>query len=175
MSVDMSFNTTEITLKFLANSVYQEMMEQRIAPERPSRDDYLFYNERVLNMMKEMLDGKYPNNDIKKDHLNYVDTLIEYMKLHDRTDILQKEYSKQVSFSKYEQHDDVYKEFDMSTTDKCMMNIIDHKQPTLDDFVLTKKVVIKEPVNPPTIREIDIKTESHKTKGLTQKIIKIPC
>lgn len=176
MSTDISFNTTEITLKFLANSVYQEMMEQRTAHERPSSEDYIFYSERVFNMMKEMLDGKYPNNDIKKEHLNYVDTLIEYMKSQDRTDILQQEYSKQVSFSKYEQHDDDDADnvFDIANTDKGMMNIIESKQPTLDNFVLTKKVIIKEPLPPPVIREVDIKTESHKTKGLTQKLIKVP-
>ena len=171
--MDMSFNTTEITLKFLANSLYQEMMEQRTAVERPSNEDYSFYNERVSNIIKEMLDGKYPNDDIKKEHMNYVDTLIEYMKLQDRTDILQKDYSKQVSFSKYEQHDDDNEVFDIANTDKCMMNISDCKQPTLDNFVLTKKVVIKEPVPLPVIREVDIKTESHKTKGVTQKLIKV--
>ena len=174
--MDISFNTTEITLKFLANSVYQEMMEQRTVCERPSSEDYLFYSERIFNMMKEMLDGKYPNNDIKKEHLNYVDTLIEYMKLQDRTDILQKEYSKQVSFSKYEQHDDeTDRIFDIANTDKCMMNIIESKQPTLDNFVLTKKVIIKDPLPPPSIREVDIKTESHKTKGIIQKLIKVSC
>lgn len=174
MSLDTSFNTTEITLKFLANSLYQEMIEQRTAVERPSNEDYLFYNERLNNMIKDMLEGKYPNDDIKKEHMNYVDTLIEYMKLQDRTDILQTEYSKQVSFSKYEQHSDA-EAFDITNTDMCMMNVSECKQPTLDDFVITKKVIIKDPIPPPLIRDVDIKTESHKTKGITQKLIKISC
>jgi len=173
MSRDLSFNTTEVTLKFLANNVYQEMMEHRIAVVRPSPDDCSFYNKRLLNMIKDMLRGKYPNDDIKKEHLNYIDTLIEYMKIQDRSDIIQKEYAKQVSFSKYEQSSEDKPMLDISTIDINMLNVINEpKQPTLDNFVLTKKVVIKEVPDHPVIKNIDIKTESHKTKGIKQKTIK---
>ena len=176
MSRDLSFNTTEVTLKFLANNVYQEMMEHRIAVVRPSTEDCSFYNKRVLNMIKDMLRGKYPTDDIKKEHLHYIDTLIEYMKIQDRSDIIQKEYAKQVSFSKYEQSNEDKPMFDISTIDINMVNIISEpKQPTLDNFVLTKKVIIKETPDHPIIKDIDIKTESHKTKGIKQKIIKHVC
>lgn len=176
MSLDLSFNTIELTLKFLANSVYQEMMEHRNAVERPSSEDCLFYNKRLLNMIKDMLRGKYPNDDIKKEHLNYIDKLIEYMKIQDRSDIIQKEYAKHVSFSKYEQSSEDNDLFDISSADKNMVNNINEpKQPTLDNFVLTKKVIIKEIPDHPIIKDVDIKTESHKTKGITQKIIKHVC
>ena len=144
MSCDLSFNTTELTLKFLANNIYQEMMEHKNVVERPSSEDYSFYNKRLLNMIKDMLSGKYPNDDIKKEHLNYIDTLIEYMKIQDRSDIIQNEYARQVSFSKYEQSSDDKTEFDISTIDTNMVNGINEpKQNTLDNFVLTKKVIIK--------------------------------
>ena len=176
MSRDLSFNTTELTLKFLANSIYQDMMEHRIAVDRPSLDDCSFYNKRLLNMIKDMLRGNYPTDDIKKEHLQYIDTLIEYMKIQDRSDIIQEEYAKQVSFSKYEQSSDDKDLFDISAININMVNIAnDPKQPTLDNFVLTKKVIIKEVPDHPVIKDIDIKTESHKTKGIKQKIIKHLC
>ena len=170
MSNDSSFNTTELTLKFLANNVYQDIMENRIVDERPSPGDCLFYNKRLLNIITNMLEGKYPNDDIKKRHLNYIDGLIEYMKIQDRSDIIQNEYTKQVSFSKYEESSDDKDEFDISIANKNIMNVIvDTKQPTLDNFILTKKVIIKEDVVHPVIKTINIKTESHKTKGIKQK------
>ena len=127
-------------------------------------------------MIKDMLRGKYPNDDIKKEHLNYIDTLIEYMKIQDRSDIIQQEYAKHVSFSKYEQSSEDKPMLDISTININMLNVINEpKQPTLDNFVLTKKVVIKEVPDHPVIKNIDIKTESHKTKGIKQKIIKHVC
>ena len=124
-------------------------------------------------MIKDMLRGKYPTDDIKKEHLHYIDTLIEYMKIQERSDIIQKEYAKQVSFSKYEQSSNDNPLFDISTIDINMVNIMSEQiQPTLDNFVLTKKVIIKEVPDHPVIKDIDIKTESHKTKGIKQKIIK---
>ena len=170
MSNDSSFNTTELTLKFLANNVYQDIIENRIVEERPSSEDCLFYNKRLLNMITDMLEGKYPSDDIKNGHLKYIDGLIEYMKIQDRSDIIQNEYTKQVSFSKYEESSDDKDEFDISIANKNIMNVIvDTKQPTLDNFILTKKVIIKEDVVHPVIKTINIKTESHKTKGITQK------
>jgi hypothetical protein len=170
MSNDSSFNTTELTLKFLANNVYQDIMENRIVEERPSSEDCLFYNKRLLNMITDMLEGKYPTDDIKKGHLKYIDGLIEYMKIQDRSDIIQNEYTKQVSFSKYEETSEDKDEFNISLANKNMLNTkVDTKQPTLDNFILTKKVIIKEDVVHPVIKTINIKTESHKTKGITQK------
>jgi hypothetical protein len=170
MPADLSFNAIELTLKFLANNVYQDIMENRIVDERPSPDDCLFYNKRLLNIITNMLEGKYPNDDIKKRHLNYIDGLIEYMKIQDRSDIIQKEHDKQVSFSKYEDSSDDKDGFDISVANKNMLSVdIGAKQPTLDNFILTKKVIIKEDVVHPVIKTINIKTESHKTKGIKQK------
>ena len=165
MSTDISFNTTELTLKFLANKIYKDMMDQKDIVERPTSEDYTFYNERLGFMIKDMLAGKYPNNDIKREHLDYMNVLIEYMKSQDRTDLLQTEHAKQVSFSKYEDDMSV-KKFDIEDVDKEMVQPVCN-QPTLDDFVLTKKIHIKTPLPPephPKIRAINIKTESHKTK-----------
>ena len=38
------FDTNEITLKFLANGVYQEVMEKKTKKNKPTKDDYKFYN-----------------------------------------------------------------------------------------------------------------------------------
>ena len=64
MNPDISFNTNEITLKFLANSVYQELIG--IKPDNSFADEYLFYEERLIYMFKDMLTGNYPTEQIKK-------------------------------------------------------------------------------------------------------------
>jgi hypothetical protein len=167
MNPDISFNTNEITLKFLANSVYQELIG--IKPDNSFADEYLFYEERLIYMFKDMLTGNYPTEQIKKIHFNYINTLIEHMKIQDRSDIIQKEYIKQVSFSKYEDSSDDKDVFDMSMNNMYLMVNNEKKEKTLDDFVLTKKIIIKEPLVSPVIKDINIKTELHKTKGVKQK------
>ena len=157
-------NTTALTLKFMANNIYQEIMEQTIQVKRPSSEDYSFYKKRVLNMTKEMLKGQYPNENIKEEHMHYVDTLIEYMKVQDRADILQNDYIDCNVLTK-----DILSNaasFDISETAKGMMKDIEPIKGPLDGFVVTKKVIIKEQPPLPTIRAINIKSEEHKTKGI---------
>lgn len=160
---DSSFNANEITLKFLANNVYQELMEKK--DKNPSSEDCAFYKKRILNMVKNMLNGIYPSDSVKEAHMYYVNVLIEHMKVHDRVDILQKEYPK-VSFdipSTLTLDDECVVE-----SNKMMMKPTIHV-PTLDDFIHTKIVKIKEPIVYPVKKEIDIKTEEHKIKGIKIK------
>lgn len=156
--------TTAMTLKFMANSIYQEIVGQTAQVKRPSREDYKFYKKRVFNMTKEMLKGQYPNENIKEEHMHYVDILIEYMKVQDRSDILQKDYIECGVLEKENHSND--DAFDISESAKCMMKEADVAGGPLDGFVVTKKIIIKEQQPLPIIRTVNIKTEEHKTKGI---------
>ena len=156
--------TTAITLKFMANSLYQEIIGQTAQIKRPTREDYKFYKKRVFNMTKEMLKGQYPNENIKEEHMHYVDVLIEYMKVQDRTDILQKDYVECSALEKNIHPGDLV--FDISESAKGMMKENDVIGGPLDGFVVTKKIIIKEQQPLPIIRVVNIKTEEHKTKGI---------
>lgn len=160
-------DTTALTLKFMANSIYQEIFDKKAQVSRPSKEDYKFYKKRVFNMTKEMLKGDYPNENIKRVHMHYVDILIDYMKDQDRTDIIQKDYTKCDVLNKEIISND--KPFDISESAKFMMKEVENTKTTLDGFVLTKKVIIKEPQPIPIIKDINIKTDEHKIKGIKLK------
>jgi hypothetical protein len=160
-------DTIALTLKFMANSIYQEIMVKTPQVKPPSIADYKFYKKRVFNMTKEMLKGEYPNDYIKDAHMHYVDVLIEYMKDQDRTDILQKDYEKCDILDKDVLLND--KPFDISESSKVIMKDVEHNRGPLDGFVVTKKVIIKEQPSMPLIRDVNIKTDEHKIKGIKLK------
>ena len=54
---DSDFDTNEVTLKFLANGVYQEVMKDKNSKQtKPSKEDYKFIKAGV-SLHKEMLKG----------------------------------------------------------------------------------------------------------------------
>ena len=79
-----------LTLKYMANSLYKE---EYIDKPLPSNEDYKFYKQRILNLTKNMLKKKYPNERLKKIHLEYVNELIEFLKFEDLNDLIQEEYN----------------------------------------------------------------------------------
>jgi len=117
-------------------------------------------------MVKDMMRGKYPSDHLKTVHMKYVNELINYMKVQDTTDILQKDYSpgteKEIKeYMESETSSDVLKD-----ADKLIMKDLDRSSPTMDDFVTKKIIKVKEPTPVPTRREANISTADHKTKGL---------
>lgn len=165
-----SFNETEVTLRFLANSVYQEVMEKKTAVKEPTKDDYKFYKKRAFAMVKDMMRGKFPSKHLKDVHMKYVNELINYMKVQDTADILQSDYPTDELVADEVIDDNVFTCPElMEEANKLMMKDLDTGEPTLDDFVTKKVIRIKEPLPPPKIRVADISTDEHKTKGLKSK------
>ena len=46
---DPGFNQNEVTLRFLANSVYQAVMEKKTVTKEPTKSDYKFYRNARLH------------------------------------------------------------------------------------------------------------------------------
>jgi len=173
---DPRFNQTEVTLRFLANSVYQDVMEKKTEVSDPTKSDYKFYRKRSFAMMKEMMKGKYPSESLKELHMKYVSELINYMKIQDTTDILQSDYPPKSPPKNTDASDDISSSSGeiMDEANKLMMKESDADVPTMDDFVTKKIIRVKVPVPPPTVRIANIKTDEHKTKGLKKKKKKAP-
>lgn len=167
---DPVFNQTEVTLRFLANSVYQDVMEKKSIVTEPSKNDYKFYRKRAFAMTKDMMRGKYPSEHLKIVHMKYVNELINYMKVQDTTDILQKDYppGTEKEFKEYmesETSEDV-----LENANKLIMKELDNNESSMDNFVTKKIIKVKKPPPPaPARREANISTADHKTKGLNQK------
>lgn len=166
---DPGFNQTEVTLRFLANSVYQDVIEKKTGATKPSKNDYKFYRKRAFAMMKDMMRGNYPSEHLKTVHMNYVNELINYMKVQDTTDILQKDYPTQIEkefkeMMEIETFSDIVED-----ANKLIMKDLENNGSTIDDFVTKKIIKVKEPPAAPTRREANISTSDHKTKGLKKK------
>lgn len=166
---DPAFNQTEVTLRFLANSVYQDVMENKATTTQPSRNDYKFYRKRAFAMMKDMMRGNYPSEHLKTVHMNYVNELINYMKVQDTSDILQKDYPPGIDKEFKEDIESKTCEDFIEDANKLIMKDLDNNRSTIDDFVIKKIIKVKEPLLAPTRREANISTSDHKTKGLKKK------
>ena len=166
---DPAFNQTEVTLRFLANSVYQDVMEKKNTTREPTKDDYKFYRKRAFAMVKDMMRGKYPSEHLKDVHMKYVNELINYMKVQDTTDILQKDYPPKTETDIKEHADSELSDDLLEEANKLIMKDLDVEGSTMDDFVTKKIIKMKTPTPPPTRREANISTEEHKTKGLKKK------
>ena len=166
---DPAFNQNEVTLRFLANSVYQDVMEKKTTVTEPSKNDYKFYRKRAFAMMKDMMRGKYPSDHLKTVHMKYVNELIKYMKVQDTTDILQKDYPPGTEKEFKEDMESETSEDVLEGANKLIMKELESNGSTMDDFVTKKIIKVKEPTPPPTRREANISTADHKTKGLKKK------
>jgi hypothetical protein len=170
---DSNFNANEITLRFLANNVYQEVMDKKDKKNKPTKEDYKFYKKRVYSLHKEMLKGKYPTDNLKRAHMLYVSELIEYMKVTDRTELLQKDFEKITTDGDAQDNaSNNLSPIAESCTMKADMGImkqVEGKEGSLDDFVERKTVRMTQPPPLPRKKNIDIKTAEHKIKGLKKK------
>ena len=67
------FDTTKVTLMYLANSVYQEEEDKKEpSNKKKEREENKFYRKRIHALSKEMLKGKYPNDTLKRAHKTLV-------------------------------------------------------------------------------------------------------
>lgn len=169
---DPIFNQTEVTLRFLANSVYQDVMEKKSTVIEPSNNDYKFYRKRAFAMMKNMMRGEYPSEHLKTVHMKYVNEIINYMKVQDTTDILQKDYppgteKKFKDFKEYMESEP--SEYVLEDANKLIMKELDNNGSSMDNFVTKKIIKVKKPPPAPARREANISTADHKTKGLKKK------
>lgn len=149
-----------LTIKYMANSLYkEEYMDKPL----PTKEDYKFYKQRILNLTKNMLKKKYPNERLKKIHMEYVNELIEFLKFKDLNDLIQEEYDEIEEDNNY----NLKNNFNLDDSNKLIMQEKEEIN-NLDNFVI-KKCKIKEKKELPLIKKLDIKTEQHKIKGLKSK------
>lgn len=77
------FNAIEVTLKCLANSVYQEILKKKQVQHR-TLEEYNLYSKQVDKMMQDMLKGIYVTDIIKEAHMDMVNLMIEYIKVQEK-------------------------------------------------------------------------------------------
>jgi len=195
---DISFNTHLITLELLANSVYRSNYSENKDREQEMRElkELNFYRKRVFNIMKEMLRGNVVNETLKEHHDNYVREIINYLKIEDRNEIIQREYNNISETNKDKNKNDIMNKkkickletivetiedenlIDLSlqrlrddmiflTIDNCNN---ENKVITMDNFVERKerKTNTQSKIIFPEKKKINIMTDEFKTKGISK-------
>ena len=171
-----------ITLQFFANSLYNINLEK--TDSCFSLQEKKFYKKRIISLTKQMLKENYPTKALQNIHTNYINEIIDYIKQTDTNDILQENYKnidknknnnkdkdKDTNTNISNNKDTTSIDITNTTVSMFKQNKIDKNRiVTLDNFVkhLSNKL---DPnlENIPRIRNINIKTEAHKIKGLVKK------
>jgi hypothetical protein len=175
--------TNDVTLKYLTNPYYQNVITARNKnilnnnendnESAISKEDIQFYRKRIVALTKDMLKGINTNNEVKKEHEEYVHHMINYFKMVDRKDILQKQYIEEGEEKKVEKNDDMdgidISNIKMEKVNELMMNKT-IKVANLNDFVIITNTTKKEGGEEmPKKKEIDLKSPNLKMKGIIKK------
>ncbi len=166
--MDASANkyTDNVTLTFLANPIYHRDVT-RVAADNlaMNKKERKFYRKRLLALNRELLKGTAEvEKSLQKAHDGFVRAAIHHFKMVDKKDILQKDYPPD------EEEEDVPADmdFDMMEANASIMRTVE-PHPTLDNFVTTKTVKMDTGPPPPKRREINLKSEELRTKGVKSK------
>lgn len=168
--INPDFDATKITLMYLANSVYQDE-EEKNEPinKKKEKEEFKFYRKRVHALSKDMLKGKYPNDTLKRAHKTFVKHIINYFKVTDRADLLQEEHINRLeSIPEVDCEEQLPLDATIHEANQCMMKTSVQPMATMDPYVNVKRVKVKQP-DPPRRKNINIKSEAHKRKGLKKK------
>jgi hypothetical protein len=173
----MEFNTNEITLKFLANSVYKdEVNKNSEANIKLEKKEYKFYKKRVYRIIKDMMKNNYPNESMKNTHTILVKQIIQYIKHLDTAELIQKEYSEDLNNNNNNNNNNVNENTtsilikdDIDEANKSMMKQSTKDFGTLDNFVNVKKIKLTNKIFLPKKKNLNIKTKQHKRKGIKKK------
>lgn len=173
-----SGNTDGVTLEYLLNPVYhtgvfQSKYKQEAKDDPVSNEDIKFYRKRITALSRDIMRGNVANKIVQEAHDEYVKAAIQYFKVKDKTEILQKEHESgqaNVERKGEDQSLDNNKDsnFDIGLVNKAFFEAPETRQPrqTLDNFVTSKTLKIAEPVKHPQRRQINLKTKELRMKGV---------
>jgi len=157
--------TNLATLTFLTNPLYSKEMSntsQDIVYQ--TTEDRKFYKKRLYALHKQLMHGDIVDNDIKKAHDAFIRVSIDFFKMIDKKDILQTEYDGQTLNTP-----DPPPSFDIDLTNTKIMRRLEEPKCTLDNFVTSKIVNFTKPPPPPKKKNINLKDEKLKKKGIKKK------
>ena len=175
-NIDENKEVNDLTLKYLSNKCYTNSVNQTINNNENNRTsneskinnkEIKFYRKRIMNftknMLREEIDLKEINSNIKESYYEYVNVLIENFKMNDRRDVLQEEFnnfSNDISMSNNIQND-------INNLENINDIIFQNKKivSTMDKFVV-KSANKKEIKIYPQEKTINLKAKHLRVKGI---------
>jgi hypothetical protein len=165
-------NINNITLEYLMNPQhYGKYVNTKSGEKTETRNkDKKFYRKRIIFLTKQMLKGEFPNDELKKNFEEYLDSLIEHFQIIDKQDIIQADYSNMNNTTKnITDIDETYilSNSNMSNND-LMFNNSSKKMVTMDNFVTKTNKKHTHPILP-VKKNIDLKNPNLRNKGIKKK------
>jgi hypothetical protein len=166
----------QVTLDCLLN---KEMFNNHIRSKKSkqlNKEDIKFYKKRIFNLFREIISGKSPEDllpDVKYAYDSFLNSAIHYFKTIDNNDLIQSEYNDLEPSHDIccENLSDISLNTTNSEADKLLMRSIKNDIYTLDKYV-TKTIIKKnDETIMPKQKEINLKDEIFKIKGLKKKNI----
>jgi len=175
---------SEITLEYLMNKRdYRKYQNKKnINAARNISKDKAFYQKRINDLTRYFMnrsasdeDERYYPDYVVISFNNYLDTLIEYFKMIDKTDIIQEDYVGLRALDNFEidkQDDQEYQNKDSSTISCGCNKSLFFKQTIapsslFSNFIKVTKTKEDVPKVYPLQREIQLDNPTLKTKGVT--------
>jgi len=168
-----SGETDNITLEYLLNPVYQSNIKRTKNggedDENSSKKDVKFYRKRINALSRDIMRGNIVNEYVANAHREYVNAAIHYFQMNDRSEILQNEYGESSATPKVEEGSDTAGDnFSMGRANEVLFDKV-NAPPTLDNFVTSKTVKMSKDIKHPQRRQINLKTQELRFKGLHAK------
>ena len=175
-NIDENKQVNDLTLKYLSNKCYTNSVNQAINnnenniasnESKINNKEIKFYRKRIMNftktMLREEIDLKDINSNIKESYYEYVNVLIENFKMNDRRDVIQaefKNFSNDISMSNNIQND-------INNLENINDIIFQNKKiaSTMDNFVV-KSGNKKEIKLYPQEKTINLKAKHLRVKGI---------
>jgi|688.fasta_scaffold294120_2 hypothetical protein len=174
--VDLTTIENSSILEYLTNPAYYSI----IAKSKPktetilNKEDTRFYRKRIIALTKEMLKSSdlAPSKGINEAFDVYINMLIKYFKIVDKTDIIQDQYDKDKEVEE-DELSNLQEQID-TQVDMDIAHILRGSggaAPTLNDFVVSTTTHPESRVIPMKL-EMNLHSPSLKTKGIKPKKIK---
>ena len=162
-------NVNKVTLEYLMNPQHfnKYINEKNVEKEETRNKDKIFYKKRIIFLTKQMLKDDFPNNELRKNFEDYLDSLIDHFKIIDKQDILQEEY-------KYMNNTDENNQYENNVinnevpSNNLILNTSSRKIITMDNFVTKTSKKKSQPILP-VKKNIDLKNPELRKKGIKKK------
>jgi hypothetical protein len=170
----------QVTLDCLLN---KKMFNNHIRNQKSkqlNKEDKLFYENRIINLFKEMLTEKCETDlspEVKYAYDNFLNAAINYFKTIDNNELIQSEYNSiDNSISNLLNDTTFLEDPSLNTTnnidaDTFLMRKIKTDIHTLDKYVTKTTIKKANDVILPKQKEINLKDPKFKNKGLKKKNI----
>jgi hypothetical protein len=177
--MDISMNSIDsMTLSYFTNKAQYEQILNRTLNQSKDLEyakEKRFYKKRIIDLNKKIFRNEIDDRSLVNQFDMYIKGCIEYLKMIDTNDLMQKQYQDASNNS----IDDINNpDLDISNTsfsdqdfincDQLMTNNNGIKKVNLDTYVV-KTSTTKKQIILPEKQNVNIKTRAHKTKGIKMK------